>query len=466
MTEGEPLLVGVDVGTTRVKAGLICPDGRELAQAAVPTVWQRRPTGAQARPHDFAVAVEEVLAALLTRSPPGEILGVGITSMAETAVLVDRDGRALGPAVAWYDRRAEVDVAEMEAELTREEIDRRTGLGIGPIPTVAMVRWLMRTHLEARRAVNVLSVAEWVVHRLGGSIAAEPSLASRTGALAINGRRWWPEVIEWAGLQETIFPELRPAGASWGGARGSSGALERLEGAALTVAGHDHLVAAIGSGVTTAGQVMDSCGTAEALVRAIPADTECDPAKGLSRGIATGWHALEDHYCLLAGLPLGIDLTPLLARLGASHQRGRTSVDDAALASLDGRLSESEMPAAAREWLAALRETVTRAGAALRGLEELGGPVAELRISGGWAANPVLHRLKIDAFSNTVYPRVIEAGARGAALLAGKAAGVFGSVDAFPAPPLTDQPPAGHDPAPERSRPLSLSNQPNESLLP
>ena len=466
MTEGEPLLVGVDVGTTRVKAGLISLDGRELAQAAVPTVWQRRPTGAQARPDDFSAAAQQVLAALLTRAPPGEILGVGITSMAETAVLVDRDGRALGPAVAWYDRRAEVDVAEMEAELTREEIDRRTGLGIGPIPTVAMVRWLMRTHPETRRAINVLSVAEFVVYSLGGSIAAEPSLASRTGALAINGRRWWPEVIRWAGLPETIFPELRPAGASWGGACGSSGALERLAGAALTVAGHDHLVAAIGSGVTTAGQVMDSCGTAEALVRAIPADTECDPAKGLSRGIATGWHALEDHYCLLAGLPLGIDLTPLLARLRASHQRGRTSVDDAALASLDGRLSDSEMPAAAREWLAALRATVTRAGAALRGLEELGGPIAELRISGGWAANPVLHRLKIDAFSNTVYPRVIEAGARGAALLAGKAAGVFGSVDAFPAPPLTDQPPAGHGPAPERPRPLSLSNHPNESLLP
>jgi hypothetical protein len=40
------------------------------------------------------------------------------------------------------------------------------------------------------------AVAEWAVHSLGGTIAAEPSLASRTGALAINGRRWWPEVIQ------------------------------------------------------------------------------------------------------------------------------------------------------------------------------------------------------------------------------------------------------------------------------
>ena len=439
MTDGGPLLVGVDVGTTRVKAGLIGLDGAELGHAATPTVWQRRPTGAQARPDDFAQAVRDVLAALLTRAPAGEILGVGVTSMAETAVLVDPEGRALGPAVAWYDRRAEADVADMEAELTREEIDHRTGLGVGPIPTVAMLRWLMRTYPEVRGAVKVLSVSEWVVHSLGGSVAAEPSLASRTGALDIGGRRWWPEVIRWAGLPETLFPEMRPAGASWGRARvGGRTGLERLEGAALTVAGHDHLIAAIGSGVSTAGQVMDSCGTAEALVRAIPADATRDPAEGLPRGIAIGWHALEHHYCLLAGRPLGIDLTPLLIRLGASQQRDRASLDDAALALLDGRLRGDEVPSAAREWLTALRDTVARASASLRGVEELGGPIAEVRISGGWAANPILRRLKIDAFPNTVHPRVAEAGARGAALLAGKAAGAFGSVGAFPPPPLAD----------------------------
>ena len=84
MTSSQPLLVGVDVGTTRVKAGLINLDGRELGQCAVPTVWQRRRTGAEARPDDFVRAVGDVLAGLLKRAPPGEILGVGITSMAET----------------------------------------------------------------------------------------------------------------------------------------------------------------------------------------------------------------------------------------------------------------------------------------------------------------------------------------------------------------------------------------------
>ncbi|MGA2925669.1 MAG: hypothetical protein ABSG43_06675 [Solirubrobacteraceae bacterium] len=73
-----------------------------------------------------------------------------------------------------------------------------------------------------------------------------------------------------------------------------------------------------------------------------------------------------------------------------------------------------------------------RALAALRQLERLGGPIAELRLTGGWAANPVVRRLKEREFPNTVYPAVSEAGARGAALLAGMAAGLFDSVDDFP----------------------------------
>jgi FGGY family of carbohydrate kinases, C-terminal domain len=170
----------------------------------------------------------------------------------------------------------------------------------------------------------------------------------------------------------------------------------------------------------------------------------------------------------LAGLPLGIDLTPLLVRLGASQQHGHASVDEAALPALDGRLRDDEVPPSAREWLSALQDAVARASASLRGLEELGGPVAEVRISGGWAANPVLRRLKIDAFPNAVHPRVVEAGARGAALLAGKAAGALASVGAFPPPLLADgldvpdpsPPPSAVQPT-EREPPLmSIANLP------
>ena len=434
MTQRRPLLIGVDVGTSRIKAGVIDQSGRELGRTATPTVWRQCPTGAEARPADFSSAVRQALAELLASAPPGEIAGIGVTSMAETAVLVGPEGAALGPAIAWHDRRARDDFAEMNAALSRATIGRVTGLTPNPIPTVAVLRWLMRAEPGLRRATRALSVAEFVAYDLGGTLASELSLASRTGALAIASGAWWPDVIEWAELEPALFGELRAAGSSWGRIGAAAPGLERLAGATVTVAGHDHLVAAIGSGIAGSSQIMDSCGTAEAVMRAIAADPGHDPADGLAGGIATGWHALPGCYCLIAGLALGIELTPLLEQLGATRRAGVTSLDSDALAVLDGRLDAAALDSPGARWLAALRAAGERAAAARRALERLGGPISEVRLSGGWSRNPVVRRLKELDFPRTVYPRVTEAGVRGAGLMAGIAAGVFESVERLPSP--------------------------------
>jgi sugar (pentulose or hexulose) kinase len=440
MRTAEPLLVGVDVGTTRVKAGVINVDGTELALAKSPTVWRTTATGAEARPMDFLDAVRNVLAAALSQAPPGPIVGVGVASMAETAILLDAGARPLGPAVAWYDRRAQGDFEQLIGSLAPGEYGRRTGLGTAQIPTVATLHWLVRTYPELRRAAHALAVAEWVVVGLGGSPGAEPSLASRTGILQVASRRWWSEMLDWVGLSASLFGQLRPAGAPWGTIRRAGAGLERLDGAVLTVAGHDHVVAAIGCGVTSSSQAMDSCGTAEAVIRALPADARVDPSAGLKYGISTGLHVLPGFHSLLAGLPLGIELVSVLRELGASAREGRSSLDGEVLELLrEDRPLENGSPAA-RRWHEALQAAVTRTLNSLTAVQELGGPLTEVRLSGGWAANPVLAMLKARALAHPVYPDVSEAGVRGAALLAGQAAGLFEGAEAFPSPPLRRAP--------------------------
>jgi sugar (pentulose or hexulose) kinase len=436
MRPAAPLLVGVDVGTTRVKGGVVALDGKELALAKVPTGWRTTATGAEARPEDFLTAVHSVLTTSLAQAPPGPIAGVGVASMAETAILLDADARPIGPAVAWYDRRAQNDFTQLIDSLAPGEYGRRTGLGAAQIPTVATLRWLVRSYPELRHAVHALAVAEWVVLGLGGSPGAEPSLASRTGALQITARSWWSEALDWVGLPASLFGQLRPAGAPWGTVRRAGAGLERLDGAVLTVAGHDHVVAAIGCGVTSSSQAMDSCGTAEAVIRALPADPGRDPSAGLKYGISTGLHVLPGSYSLLAGLPLGIELVSVLHELGASARDGRTPLDEEALELLRAERPPAKASPAARRWGAAMQATVDRALGAL---------------SGGWAANPVLAALKARALANPVYPRVTEAGVRGAALLAGQAAGLFESARAFPAPALLRAPDGGV-PAPAASQ--------------
>jgi sugar (pentulose or hexulose) kinase len=280
------------------------------------------------------------------------------------------------------------------------------------------------------RAVTALSVGEWIVRSLGGDLHTEASLAARTGALEVGTRRWWTDGLAWAGVPGTLFPDVRQAGASWGQVRTADPGLTRIRGAELTVAGHDHACASVGVGILGAGQVMDSCGTAEAVVRPVTVTPDRDFGAGVADGITTGWHVLPDHYLLVGGRILGLDLMRVLDRLGATSRHGHTTLDASVLA------GEPADPAAA--WLATCRRHVDEATALLRSLEQMGGPIDEVRISGGWSRNPVLQRLKAEAFPRPLYPAVEEAGIRGAALFAGQAAGLFATTAEFPLPAVSE----------------------------
>lgn len=452
MTRGRSLFVGIDVGTTLTKAGVVDLNGTELAHAAVPTTWQREPTGGHAHPDDLFAGAVAAVSEVLEKVPAGDVLGVGVTSLAETAVLVDRGGSAVGPAIAWYDGRAVDDHAQLKSDFGAERFGQATGLGTSQIPTIATLRWLMRNVADARRATSVLSVAEWVVYRLGGDLAAEASLASRTGALSVATRQWWTETLDWAGVRHTIFPEVRWAGASFGRAHDLPRGLERLDGTALTVAGHDHPCASVGIGVLQQSQVMDDCGTAEALVRAVPVRPDLDLAAGLPLGIMVGWHVFPGHYTLMAGFPFGLELIQVLDQFGVASHHGLTDLDTPALALgllqasvtvgptglppmrplMGGKMSvEPE-----RAWWTAVASAVAGSRWLLDGLERLGGPITEVRMSGGWSRNPLLMTLKSEVFPALAYPVVKEAGTRGAALLASLAAEAYGDVAEFPQPEL------------------------------
>ena len=160
---------------------------------------------------------------------------------------------------------------------------------------------------------------------------------------------------------------------------------------------------------------------------------------------------------------LGLELAPLLERLGSTSRGGRTPLDDDALAWLalsgagaepgadgrgdpgaDGR-TDGHVDAV-RAWAEATRDAVDAASRALDELRDLGGPIDEVLIGGGWAANPVLQTLKQNAFPHPSYPQVTEPGVRGAALLAAQAAGVFGAAADFPTPPVQQIPQAQEAP--------------------
>ena len=100
----------------------------------------------------------------------------------------------------------------------------------------------------------------------------------------------------------------------------------------LTVAGHDHPVAAIGVGAVGADELFNSSGTADVLARSIPGtldETERQPV--VSAGWSVGRHVLPDTSLLLAGVSGGLLLRRVLAALGAESEPARAALDHASL---------------------------------------------------------------------------------------------------------------------------------------
>ena len=433
------MLLGIDVGTSACKAAVVSLDGAERAHGQAPTPWRRVPTGAEVDPEAvFAAAVAAAAAALRDAPDGAAVAGVGVTSMAEAGVLLGHHDEVLHPAIAWYDARGGVQARRLEAELP--DFTAHTGLPASPLATVAKLAHLGAVAGRARRWLNL---GEWVVRRLGGDEVAELSLSSRTGLLDLETRAPWADALAWAGVRPDLLAEPRLAGTPAGRADGA--ALPAARGAVLTVAGHDHLVAGAGVGVVAPGDVLDSCGTAEALMRVVAPPLEREQVvRSVRGGVSVGWHVAPDRQALLGSLWSGLALSEVLDAL-TDGERGRDELDADALATAPGEAPALELDFHALErsapvlpdapaalvWRAAVDAAAAEAERILAHVDAVAGPHRSIVVTGGWSRDDALMAAKRD-LGAVAAPPVVEAGCRGAALLAGVAAGLLDDADRLP----------------------------------
>ena len=265
---------------------------------------------------------------------PVRVRGIGVTGLAESGVLLDAAGRPAAPVIAWFDHRGghELEQLGREAPGFAATFERTTGLRWSSQASLAKLLWLRASGYRTGPASTWLSVPEWIVFALGGDPVREPSLASRTGLIDQGTGEVWPDALAAAGL-------VRPDPS-----RGTAGRRPRRLPAArrrrlrrrgrrcLTVAGHDHPVAAIGVGAVEADELFNSSGTADVLARSIPGTLDEDQRQRVvSAGWSIGRHVLPDTSLLLAGVSGGLLLRRVLAALGAESGQARAALDHASL---------------------------------------------------------------------------------------------------------------------------------------
>lgn len=440
------VLVGVDFGTTACKAGVVDLAGVELAHASVPTPWREVSTGAELDPQAIVDTAVQTVGRALADSGDAPVVGLGVTGMAETGVLLDDADQPVVPAIAWHDSRGGPEAAHLGDELGADRFTGVTGLPPNPLCTASKYLWLRRNEPATKRGRRWLNVAEWIVHRLGGRQATELSLASRTAWLDQHTRAPWSASLEVCGAPADLLPERLPAGDPWGTADAT---LPRLRGAVLTVAGHDHLCGAVGAGAVGDGDLYDSCGTAEALIGQLPPPVDATEIRRLvDLGVTVGSHVLPGRHALLGAQRAGMVLQRYLDLLGADRD-GRRALEEATVALSDSggiAIDDDEgeeatitgigrFPDPAQVWFAALDLVMARTTDIVRAMETATGPTRRLVVAGGWARGVAYRARKRAHLGEFTYAgSVTEAGVRGAALLGGLAAQAFPSIDTLPSP--------------------------------
>ncbi|MCA1845912.1 MAG: hypothetical protein LC792_22530 [Actinobacteria bacterium] len=186
-----PLLLGIDVGSSRTKALLLDPDGNEVGVATVQTPFEPSAAGTEATVDELTGAVAEALRRL--DGGVEHVVGVGIAGIAESGAPLDAAGSPLAPVIAWHDRRGE-DVAERVSRQLGPDLAVRLGQELRYVASVAKLGWLLEH--GAPPPARWLGVPELCLRALTGVHATEHSLASRTGCWDVGSRSWLPEVAE------------------------------------------------------------------------------------------------------------------------------------------------------------------------------------------------------------------------------------------------------------------------------
>lgn len=264
-------VLGIDVGTTSVKAIAFDADGQVLVQTQqeYPTFFPER-GWAEQEPQDWWAAVVALLRQLLA-SPPGadlRIHAVGVSSQAPSCVPVDRHGEPLGRAMIWMDRRADAEARWLSEKLGPDRVVEYSRNRADSFYSAAKVLWFKRHRPDAyARLHRILQVNGYINYHLTGVYSMDHVHASITQLYDFRTDSWAQDVLSELGLDPAILPEVYRPDALIGAVTKKAAAETGLPEGTPVVAGTvDGAAAAIESGVIRPGMATEMTGTSSVLL--------------------------------------------------------------------------------------------------------------------------------------------------------------------------------------------------------
>lgn len=475
-------LLGIDVGTSGCKAALFSEEGQLLSLAYEEYDYQHaQPGWAELDTPRVWEQIKRTIQAAIGDASRDPVQALSISSLGEAVVPVSADRQILGPSLLNFDIRGSEYLPELQSTLSAPDLYRINGNTLGNHYSLTKVKWL-KQHQPALydQAAAFLHWSGFVAFMLGAEPRVDYSLANRTLLFDLERNDWSPALLEITRLDRQKLPPTIPAGSVIGQVeRAIACELGIPAGIPIVLGGHDQCCNSLGCGAIGAGQAMYGMGTFVCMTPVFA--RRPSPDLMLERGLNTEHHVAPGKYVSFL-YNQGGSLVKWFRDTFAAAERQSAKYQGRDLYTL----LMAEMPEAPSQVMALPHFTVTgppnyitdscgvlaglkletTRGNILKGILEastfyiretfeslpgVGIEVTDFRAVGGGSKSDAWVQLCADILGRPfMRPQVNEAGALGAAILAGVGSDIFPSVEDGVGAMVKDGPVFAPDPTKQR----------------
>ncbi|MBS7263296.1 MAG: hypothetical protein KIG36_06790 [Eubacteriales bacterium] len=438
------MFLGIDVGTTGVKALLLDGDGQAHGYG-----YQVYPTfsdGLCSEQHaaDWYDSAVSAVRAALQGLDPSAVEALSFSSQGGTLTLLDEQGRELRPAMTWMDGRASEEARELEAFFGAKDFYEIFGSRCNNALDAAKLLWLKRHEPETfSRAAVYAGVMEYMLLRFTGRCVSDVTNGAMRQLVDTRHGVYDRRMLTCLGITENKLPPLLPTGAPVGGLNAAAAAdLGLAPGTPVFNGAHDQYCSALGNGLCAGGDLLVATGTTwvlfcvgDRLMRTEPklvsAPYPIDGLYGAFASLANGGSSLRwlsqltgQGYDTLNACLAERDLkrNDLFFRPYMANGSGFPSADPNARGSFSGLTLSSDAADLAAAVMEGVAFETRRAAEAIR---RAGVPTDRVIMCGGATKSPIWLRILAAVLETDLFvPAIRDSACVGAAILA--AAGTTG----------------------------------------
>jgi len=255
------VFLGIDIGTTGIKALAVDASGRVVWNASHPlSMMTPHPAWAEQDPE----AWWEGVVAILRKIPADlKVERIGLSGQMHTLVPLDRDGKVIRNAILWCDQRTSAECEYATKKLGGEErVIEYTGNPIYPGFTMPKILWIRNNEPENYKRITTCLIAkDFIAWRLTGEFGTEPSDAAGSAMFDVVNGRWNEKLLEIVDIDKNFLPPVYGSSQVRGKLRPELVFSDSLARTEVVSGGADNAVAALGLGICEPGDCMISIGT-------------------------------------------------------------------------------------------------------------------------------------------------------------------------------------------------------------